>query len=141
MDNNQTNLIHQRICMELIKLKEAGGINAELVTEENHDYVIFHDLETSGGAKGLPIVTDVLVAVPAGFPASQIDMPALLFNSPLIPFVVGGSNPQNTVTVRGNKWRFLSFHPYSGQGAPNWNPNKHGFHDYYQHLYTWLNRI
>lgn len=103
--------------------------------------MLYYDLKTSGGAKKLPEVTDVLVAVPEGYPAALIDMPALHVESSLIPFVVGGNNPQNIVTVAGRDWRFLSFHPYSGDGAPNWNPHKHGFHDYYQRLYTWLNKI
>jgi hypothetical protein len=141
MENDQKELIRSRIRQELQMLELAGGIHAELISENNLDFVIYYNLETSGGSKNLPAFTDVVVAVPAGYPNSQIDMPGLEFNSPLAPFVIGGSNPQTTVSVKGKQWRFLSFHPYNGQGAPIWNPNKHGFHDYYQHLYTWLNKI
>lgn len=141
METNQQNPMLQRIVLELRKLFADGGIKAELITESEQNYVLFQQLETSGGAKGLPTTTDVLVGVPPGYPASPIDMPALPLNSPLSPHVVGGSNPQHTVIVRGEQWRFLSFHPYGGAGAPVWTPSKHGFHDYYQHLYTWLQKI
>ncbi len=141
MENNQKDLTRKRVRQELQTLQSAGAIKAELITENDLDFVVYYNLETSGGPKNLPAFTDVAVSVPAGYPTSQIDMPALELNSPLAPFVIGGSNPQTTVLVKGRQWRFLSFHPYNGQGAPNWNPNKHGFHDYYQHLYTWLNKI
>jgi hypothetical protein len=141
METNQNNPVHQRIRQELQKLSDAGGIQAELIKEGAQDYVLFHQLETSGGTKGLPVFTDVLVTVPAGYPASPLDMPALPLNSPLAPYVVGGSNPQHTVNFQGSQWRFLSFHPYNGAGAPMWTPTKHGFHDYYQHLFTWLQKI
>ena len=141
MEVNQINPVHQRIRQELQKLFDAGGIKAELIIEGGQDYVLFHQLETSGGEKALPTSADVLVAVPPGYPASPLDMPALPLNSPLAPHVVGGSNPQHTVNFQGSQWRFLSFHPYSGAGAPMWAPTKHGFHDYYQHLFTWLNKI
>jgi hypothetical protein len=141
MENSQKELIRQRIREELKKLLEAGGIRAELASEGDQDYVIYYSLETSGGLKDLPTVTDVLVAVPGGYPSAPIDMPALPVGSRLANLVVGGSNPQTIVTFQNTQWRFLSFHPYGGKGAPSWNPNKHGFHDYYQHLYTWLHRI
>lgn len=141
MEINLNNPVHERIRKELQRLFDAGGIEAELIAEEGQDYVLFHQLETSGGVKGLPISTDVLVTVPPGYPASPLDMPALPLDSPLVPYVVGGSNPQNTVNFQGRQWRFLSFHPYNGAGAPMWMPTKHGFHDYYQHLFTWLQKI
>ena len=141
MENNQKEFQRKRIQEELNDLFNAGDIKADLVIEENQDYVIYFDLETSGGTKNLPAKTNVIVPVPNGYPSAPIDMPALPVNSPLIKLVVGSSNPQGIITVMGIQWQLLSFHPYNGQFGPQWNPNKHGFHDYYQHLYTWLHKI
>jgi hypothetical protein len=141
MENDVRTVIRQRVQIELDLLSKTGNIQAELVSEGEQDYVLFKDLETSGGLKELPVSTSVLVPVPAGYPSSPIDMPAIPSSSILIPHLVGGSNPQGFVSCLGQSWSLLSFHPYSGTGAPNWNPNKHGFHNYYQHLYTWLHKI
>jgi hypothetical protein len=138
MENDTKEIARKRVRAELEKLLEVGGIKAELVTEGDVDYVIYYNLETAGASKNLPTTTDVLVAVPGGYPAARIDMPALLMDSPLAKVVVGSSNPQNIVNFQGKQWRFLSYHPYDGDKGPNWTPTKHGFHDYYQHLYTWL---
>lgn len=129
-----------RVQDELRRLMDRSSIQATLIAEGS-GYVLYHSLETSGAAKGLPSTTDVLVPIPNGYPSSQIDMPALPDDSPLIPFVVGGSNPQGTITVNGRTWKILSYHPYNGGGGPPWNFMTHGFHDYYNHLYTWLHRL
>lgn len=129
-----------RIQDELRKLTERSNIEVHLIQQGGY-YVLYKGMETSGGAKGLPTLTDVLVPVPSGYPASQIDMPALPADSPLIPHVVGGSNPQQTLHVNGQQWRVLSYHPYANGGGPPWNPMQHGFHDYYTHIHTWLHRL
>jgi hypothetical protein len=129
-----------RVQDELRRLMERSSIQATLIPEGS-GYVLYHLLETSGAIKGLPTNTDVLVPIPNGYPSSQIDMPALPDDSPLIPFVVGGSNPQATITVDERTWKILSYHPYNGGGGPPWNFMIHGFHDYYNHLYTWLHRL
>ncbi len=141
MENNPKELVGQRIREELRRLSEGSDIKAKLISEGDKDYVIYYDLETSGGLKGLPAKTDVLVLVPDGYPSSLIDMPALPLKSALIPLVAGGLNPQAIVTFQDQEWRFLSFHPYASEGGPVWNPNKHGFHDCYQHLYSWLHKV
>jgi hypothetical protein len=141
MENSEKELIRTRIKEELNQLLASGGIKADLITEGIQDFVIYYALEASGGSVSLPDTTSVVVTVPQGYPATQPDMPALPSNSPLIPHVVGGSNPQGIVSVLGQQWRLLSYHPYNGQDGPTWNPNKHGFHDYYQHLYAWLHKL
>jgi hypothetical protein len=141
MENDPKELVRHRIREELRRLSEGTDIKAELISENDQDYVIYHDLETSGGSKDLPAKTDVLVAVPEGYPSSLIDMPALPLKSALVSLVAGGLNPQAIVTFQGQEWRFLSFHPYTSVGGPSWNPIKHGFHDYYQHLYSWLHKV
>ena len=119
---------------------ERSNIQATLITEGS-GYVLYRSIEVNGTVKGLLNQTDILVPIPNGYPSSQIDMPALPSDSPLIPFVVGGSNPQGTITVDGRTWTILSYHPYNGGGGPPWNFMIHGFHDYYNHLYTWLHRL
>lgn len=129
-----------RIRDELRRLNEKSNIEAALV-RNGSDFVIFRSLQTAGGKKNLPTTTDVIVPVPAGYPASAIDMPALPENSPLIPHVVGGSNPQGTINVLGQNWKILSYHPYNGGGGPPWNPMIHGYHDYYHQLFTWFHQL
>lgn len=128
----------QRILQEIRWLSDRN-ITAEYL-DEGPGYVIYYNLETSG-YNGLPKNTDVLVPVPGGYPSQQIDMPALPSESPLVPKVVGGSNPQGTVSVNGRSWVILSYHPYANGGGPPWSPIDHGFHDYYTHLFTWLHRL
>lgn len=128
----------QRIRAELQLLSEKG-IQAELV-RGNQDFVLYRSIETSGKALILPERTDVLVPVPAGYPASMIDMPALPKDSPLITRVIG-SNIQGEHLVNGILWGLCSYHPYNGGGGPPWNPMMHGFHDYYNHIYFWLNKL
>jgi hypothetical protein len=129
-----------RVQDELRRLMERSNIQTSLIAEGT-GYVLYHSIETSGAQKGLPSNTSVLVPIPDGYPSAQIDMPALPSDSPLIPFVVGGSNPQATISIDGVTWKTLSYHPYNGGGGPPWNFMVHGFHDYYTHLYTWLHRL
>lgn len=141
MENEQRKIVRMRVQQELEWLKERSGIDAELITVDSQDFVIYRQLETSGGLKNLPTHVDVIVSVPNNYPTALLDMPALEIGCALTPYVVGGLNPQHVIKALNKDWRFLSFHPYSGQGSPAWNPNKHGFHDYYQHLVTWLKKI
>lgn len=130
----------QRIRQEL-QLLAKRGFHAELHQANSAYFVLYPAVETDGASRGLPSTVDVLVPVPAGYPASYIDMPALETTSRLVPHVVGGSNPQSEVVVNGRQWKVLSYHPYLNGGGPPWNPAQHGFHDYYTHLYTWLHRL
>jgi hypothetical protein len=136
---DQKSLKVQRILQEIRWLSERSNIIAEYV-DEGIGYVLYYSIETSG-TNNLPKTTDVLVPVPNGYPAQQIDMPALPVDSPLVPRVVGGANPQSTVVVKGRTWVILSYHPYANGGGPPWNPTMHGFHDYYNHIFTWLHRL
>lgn len=130
-----------RIKSELSRLMTGSGIVATLLKEGSNYFVKYSAVPTSGKAVGLPELVDVLVPVPGGYATAQIDMPALPIDSSLIPHVVGGSNPQAVVTADDREWRVLSYHPYANGGGPPWNPAKHGFHDYYNHIYTWLHRL
>jgi len=118
-----------------------SAIVATLVKQGSNYFVKYHSVPTNGKALGLPETVDVLVPVPDGYATSPIDMPALPVDSPLITRVVGGSNPQGIVEADGRQWRILSYHPYANGGGPPWNPGKHGFHDYFHHIYIWLHRL
>lgn len=80
--------------------------------------------------------TDVLVPVPAGYPAAMLDLAYLPEGSALIGRVKGA--PQTTINAGGRVWRQISYHPHNGGGGPPWNPNVHGFHTYIDELLTWL---
>jgi hypothetical protein len=131
----------QRIRKELRWLNDRSGINARLIRVEGADYVLYEGIETGSKNPELPLKTDVIVPVPAGYPTSQIDMPGLPIDSKLIPYVQGGANPQAEIIVDDRHWKILSYHPYANGGGPPWNPSLHGFHDYYNQLYPWLRRI
>jgi hypothetical protein len=81
-------------------------------------------------------VTDVLVAIPNGYPASQLDRAALPVGSPLLGRVPG--QPQDVVTVEGKSWQFVSYHPHGDGGGKPWNSQKHGLHTYYTEILAWL---
>lgn len=130
-----------RIQDELRRLIEGSEIAATLLKDGSCYFIKYHAVPTSGAKLGLPGATDVLVPVPDSYPTANIDMPALPLGSPLIPHVVGGSNPQGLRNVDGCNWQVLSYHPYANGGGPPWNPMIHGFHDYYNHVYTWLHRL
>ena len=130
-----------RIQDELRGLMEGSKIAATLIKEGSCYYVKYHGVATSGKSRGLPETIDVLVPVPDAYPTANIDMPALPADSPIIPHVVGGSNPQGIRTAEKRNWQVLSYHPYANGGGPPWNPMVHGFHDYYNHVYTWLHRL
>jgi hypothetical protein len=138
--NSQPQYI-QRIQTELRWILEKSGVAARLITGNNQYFVFYPSLKTSGEKVGLPASVDVLVPVPSGYPASPIDMPCLPSDSVLIPHVVGGSNPQATFKIEDRDWKMLSYHPYNGGGGATWDSMHHGFHDYYHHLYTWLNNL
>jgi hypothetical protein len=129
----------QRIRQELQILKDKGDFEVEIMQEGDHYYVLYKDVKTGGSKKGLPVTTNVLVPVPQGYPSSLIDMPALPSNSPLIGHVAGAV--QQHLNVGGIQWSVLSYHPYTNGGGPPWNPLKHGFHDYYNHVFTWLHNL
>jgi len=129
----------ERIDRELARLSE-GGQTAELVVE-GRPAVIYRDVPTGGGRMGLPALTDVVVPVPSGYPASLIDLAGLPTGSPFLPLVKGGTNHQGTLNLDGRSWLLASYHPHNGGGGAPWNQNKHGFDTYLDHLIAWLDRL
>jgi hypothetical protein len=130
---------HQRIEDELNLLREGGQV-AEIL-EGSRQVVLFRDVPTAGAREGLPEQTDVIVPVPAGYPAGLIDLAGLPKGSPLLGRVRGGTNDQGSVQVDGREWQLASYHPHNGGGGPPWDPTKHGFHTYFDHLVAWLHKL
>jgi hypothetical protein len=131
---------NERIARELSQLAE-GGQNAELLTNGGQYFVVYRAVPTAGGPFGLPPSTDVIVPVPAGYPGAPIDLAGLPLGSPLLARVKGGPNNQGVVNVGGIGWQLASYHPHSNGGGPPWDQIKHGFHTYFDHLISWLERL
>lgn len=129
----------ERIIRELHTLREGGQV-AELLSE-GRDLVIYRDVPTSGDRLGLPTVTDAIVPVPNGYPASHIDLAGLPVGSPFLSRVKGGQNSQGIVTAAGISWQLASYHPHNGGGGPPWDQMRHGFHTYLDHLIAWLDAL
>jgi len=125
----------ERILNELARLREGNQV-ADLVTSDR-DYVVYRDVPTTGA----PPVTDVIVPVPQGYPASMIDLAGLPVGSPLLGRVKGGRNNQGTVQADGRTWQLASYHPHQNGGGGPWDQMKHGFHTYFDHLLSWLDRV
>jgi hypothetical protein len=129
----------ERIERELKRLRE-GGQSADLL-RNGRSLVLYRDVPTAGAPLGLPSTTDVVVPVPEGYPAALIDLAGLQVGSPFLPRVKGGQNNQGIVTSDGRQWQLASYHPHSGGGGPTWDPMRHGFHTYLDHLIAWLARL
>ena len=128
-----------RILRELAILGEGNQV-AELVTN-GRDFVIYRNVPTAGARLGLPEIADVIVPVPAGYPASAIDLAGLAVGSPLLPRTPGGQNNQGNVQAGGIHWQLASYHPHSNGGGPPWDQMRHGFHTYFDHVISWLGRL
>lgn len=122
-----------RIDRELAALRTGGAIVTHVAAPI--PAVIYHGLRTKTAH---PIqVTDVLVIIPGGYPASPLDGAYLPAGSPLLGRVPG--SPQgNFVDAGGVRWQLVSYHPHNGGGGPPWDKNCHGFHTYYDYLLAWL---
>lgn len=129
----------ERILRE-IGILRVGNQVAELVSN-GREFVIYRDVPTGGARLSLPTVTDVIVPVPSGYPASPIDGAGLAVNSPFLPKVKGGPNCQGVVTIADITWQLASYHPHGNGGGPPWDQIKHGFHTYFDHLISWLENI
>lgn len=129
----------ERIQRELTWLKE-GRQTAELFAQ-SRPVVLYRNVSTDGARVGLPGVTDVVVPVPDGYPASPIDLAGLPVGSPFLSRVCGGGNAQGTLTVDGRQWQLASYHPHNNGGGPPWDQNRHGFHTYLDQLLAWLFRL
>jgi hypothetical protein len=129
----------ERITRELALLREGNQV-AELVSN-GREFVIYRAVPTAGARLSLPEVSDVIVPVPSGYPASMIDLAGLPFGSPLLPRVKGGQNIQGVIEVGGSRWQLASYHPHSNGGGPPWDQMRHGFHTYIDHLIAWLGNL
>ena len=129
----------ERVEREIARLQE-GGQNADLVFADRW-YVIYRRVPTAGARLSLPVEADVIVPVPEGYPAAVIDLAGLPANSPLLPRLKGGQNNQGQVSVSGVEWQLASYHPHNGGGGPPWDPAKHGFDTYLDHVIAWLGQL
>ncbi|HUS34340.1 MAG TPA: E2/UBC family protein [Verrucomicrobiae bacterium] len=124
-----------RISRELARLKE-GGCRVEFVPQP-FAAVIYRSVPTRQGYVHAA-ETDVLVAVPSGYPGAFIDGAFLPQGSPLLGRVAG--SPQHIIQVEGRGWQLVSYHPHNGGGAAPWNKDKHGFHTYFDEILCWIHR-
>jgi hypothetical protein len=125
--------VEGRIAAELQKLRESGQ-RVDYVAEQRA--VVYRDLPVA--SPRAPVhATDVLV--PVGSYPGMLDLAFLPVGSPLIGRVKGAA--QGVITVDGQQWQQISYHPHNGGGGPAWNPNLHGFHTYIDELLAWLGSI
>ncbi len=125
-----------RVCREL-QILRAGGCQAEFV-QQPFPSVLYHNVPTRPEYPHLT-KTDVLVAVPAGYPGQPLDGAYLPEGSPLIGRVAGA--PQGVVIgPDGRRWQLVSYHPHRGGGGPPWNKDRHGFHTYLDEILCWVHR-
>lgn len=133
----------KRIERELALLAE-GGQKTTLVpgkwSSNDVQCVIYHDVPSSGGEKGLPATADIIVPVPSGYPASTIDFAGLRVGSPFLGRVVGAIDAHGSIEANGLQWQVVSYHPHTGGGGPPWDPMAHGFHTYVTELLVWLSK-
>ncbi len=73
----------ERILRELEILREGQQV-AELVSA-GRDYVLYRGIPAGGAHVSLPIVTDVIVPVPNGYPGAAIDLAGLPVDSAFLP--------------------------------------------------------
>jgi len=120
-----------RVLREIGLLQVGGGKVAFLPAPDGA--VIYHDVPVRKGH--VVEVTDVLVKVPPGYPASFIDCAFLPQGSPLLGLVPG--KPQETASIGGRGWTRVSVHPHHGNGV-GWDKDLHGFHTYFGEVLSWL---
>lgn len=118
-----------RVEREVALLQESSQV-VEFVRGST-SYVIYRGVPTKSRTK-----TDVIVAVPTGYPAAMIDRAGLPEGSMVIGQVRG--SPQEVIQVAGQNWRMISYHPHAGGGGLSWNPAVHGFHTYLSEIFAWL---
>ena len=131
----------QRIERELTLLREGNQTADLVVATDERECVLYREVPTNGRNLGLPLLTDVIVPVPSGYPASPIDLAGLPVNSPFLDRVKGGTNCQGIISANDRDWQIASYHPHNGGGGPPWDQIKFGFHTYIDHLIAWLNHI
>lgn len=110
-------MTRERILRELALLREGGQL-AELVSN-GRESVIYRQVPTGGARLSLPETTDVIVPVPAGYPASPIDLAGLPAGSPFLPRVKGGENSQGVYQISGVTWSSPAITPImAGEALP-----------------------
>lgn len=125
-----------RIQRELERLRQ-GGCQVDFVQQPLAG-VIYRDVPTRPGYPHLQM-TDVLVAVPNGYPGQPLDGAHLPEGSPLLGRVAG--SPQGVIVADGGRrWQLVSYHPHTGGGGPTWNKDRHGFHSYFDEILCWIHR-
>lgn len=117
-----------RIAKELSLLRESS--QAIDYVPGSPGYVIYRQVPTSRGK------VDVIVPVPSGYPHGMIDRAGLPEGHSFVGQVKG--SPQEVVSVGGQNWRMISYHPHQGGGGELWDPSKHGFHTYLSEVVAWL---
>lgn len=133
-------MLTERIERELAELRH-GGLIAELIADASRPVILYRAVPTAGAALSLPVVTDVVVPVPDGYPAAPIDLAGLPVGCPLLARLRGGQNSQGIVTADSRTWQLASYHPHANGGGPPYDPLIHGFHTYFDQLLAWLHRI
>lgn len=128
----------ERILVELARLAEAGQ-SASLI-DGSETVVLYRDVPTAGGKRGLPTLTDVVVPCPEGYPC-LIDLAGLPLDSPLNQLVKGGANCQRVVLADGRQWALASYHPHGNGGGPPWDSTRHGYDTYFSEILSWLARL
>lgn len=124
-----------RIRRELTRLMEGGG-RADFI-DQPLAAVIYRGVPTRPGYR-LVDKTDVLVAVPSGYPGQPLDGAHLPEGSPLLGRVAG--SPQGIIIADGRRWQLVSYHPHNGGGAAPWSKDKHGLHTYFDEILCWIQR-
>jgi hypothetical protein len=124
-----------RVKRELKLLKE-GGCRVDFI-DRPFPAVIYRGVPTRPNYPHIA-ATDVLVAVPGGYPAAFIDGAYLPQGSPLIGRVAG--SPQHAIQAESRVWLLISYHPHNGGGGPVWNKDRHGFHTYFDEILCWIHR-
>lgn len=127
----------KRIRAELKRLSAGGQVADLIIDAAPRRAVIYRQVPCLLGS-GYPSAMDVLVPVPEGYPASNIDGAGLHQGDDLFLRLAGGSNPQGAFQAEGLDWVLASYHPHAGGGGPPWDPTRHGFHTYLDHLVAWL---
>jgi hypothetical protein len=130
---------HERIIRELAILQE-GQQSTELVAN-GKDYVIYRQVPTAGARMSLPGSTDVSVPVPNVYPGAPIDLAGLPVGSPFLSRGKGRQNNQGLIQIAGISWQLASYHPHQNGGGGPWDQMRHGFHTYFDHLLSWLERL
>jgi hypothetical protein len=125
-----------RIERELERLRQ-GGCRVDFI-QQPLAAVIYRDVPTRPGYAHLQM-TDVLVAVPGGYPGQPLDGAHLPEGLPFLGRVAG--SPQGVIVADGGRrWQLVSYHPHNGGGGPPWNKDRHGFHTYLDEILCWIHR-